>query len=131
MDRHEAKLPDPCHAIGVEAPVEAHNRKPLDQSLGDEHPIEWIAARAQQTPGALCVDHRDVEGEEPLAFETAQDIGRNLKGSWQLPDRSLDADFPCRGRTDKDLCRLVRDRFSRARRESFVGVEPPEKRVRV
>ena len=63
-------------------------------SLGNQHPVEWVAQRTRQCAGKLAMDKRDRQWNETLTVEQGREIRRDRRYTWQLADAELRRDFP-------------------------------------
>ena len=106
----------------------AHDAHPLDQRLGDDHPVEGVAMlvrRVRQGRDGPAVPRRDREHAEGVHVDGASPKILVGLGDGVLADADLDRHFPVTGRADPLLVRRVHDgRLRRRTQLGIVQVEP-------
>ncbi len=116
----EGISPAPCHTVGVQLGVVAHERETFSQGLSDQKPVEWVSMVKWQP------DHprgmRGQDGEQVEAVRVQGKVDEILIGPVELPlaQADLDGDLPVGRRADEHFIRRVLD--NRLRRRTELGI---------
>ncbi len=123
--------PHPTYAKSVEHRVDRDHREVAHESLGREHPVEWIAVGARQTFRTFGIGDADFQLREALPRDMPRHIERDHLAPRQFANPEPGGDLPGGRRTDHDVVRFVRERIPRRAGKPVTVREPPQKRVGV
>jgi hypothetical protein len=125
------RSPDDRHAVGRELRVRGRDRQPLDDRLGDEQPVEWIAMVERQLCNADEMGVGDGEELELASLYLASQESLEGGSELELAQRQLHGDLP-EARDAQHLGhRWIADRRSGTWAQTFVVEHEPQERVGV